>query len=127
MTSVGVRKYQRGDANFIVFVLIIFLAGYAILTFVRPWYRSWKAKNLIGEAISGNSVQIDEDDLKDSIIKKLREVDIEVYPDEIELEIDRDTRWAKVHIVWNAPVTLPIIEKKITTIKFDLRVKRKLR
>ncbi len=121
------RKREAGNASVIIFIAILVAIGFTVLAFVRPWYKSWKAKNLVGEAIAGNSVEIGEDDLKESIIRKLKEADIEIYPDDIEMEIDRENRLAKVKIEWEAPVKIPIWEKKITTIKFYIKAKRKLR
>ncbi len=125
MLDVRARRRQSGQASIWAAGVLLVIAAYLILTFLPPWYKSWKAKNLMGEAVAGVTTDgLSEEALKTTIVGRLNKIGVDIAESDVELEINKETRFIKVNVDWKARVKYPFT-KKYTTINFYLKVRRK--
>lgn len=119
------RRRQSGQVSVYVTWILLVGAAYLALTFLPPWYKSWKAKGLMGEAIAGMTLDgLEAETLRSSIIGKLEKIGVSVREEDVEVEINRTTRFIKVSVDWKARIKYPFT-KKYTTIKFFMKARRK--
>lgn len=122
-----IRKNYRqlGAASVYVGIFLVAVASYFVLTFIPPWYKSWKAKNLMGEVVSGVTLEgLDENQLKASVVGKLREIGVEITENEVDVEIDRENKQIRLKADWKAVIKYPFT-RQTTTIHFVLKSQKK--
>lgn len=124
-TAIQRRRRERGSIPLYLTIVLILVGAYLVLTFVPPWYKSWKAKNLMGETVAGMTVSgMDEYTLKENIVGKLNGIGVDVQESDVEVEVNNETKTIVVRCDWQAKVKFPFT-KKTTTINFHLKVSRK--
>lgn len=114
---------QQGQASVWMAIILVLIGTYFIFTYLPPWYKSWKAKNVVGEVISGTN-NYDEDNLRTSITHSLSQMGVDVSSGDVSIEIDEQAKHINVEIRWPAVIEFPFT-RKTTKIDFIIRVKRK--
>lgn len=119
------RNQQLGAASVYVGIFLVAIATYFVLTFVPPWYKSWKGKSLIGEAISGMTLEgLDEHQLKESVVGKLAGIGVEITTNEVDIEVDKENKMIRVKADWKAVIKFPFTRQTMT-MHFVLKSQKK--
>lgn len=119
-------RRQQGQVSVWLTIFLFLAACYLLMTYLPPWYKSLKAKDVVGEAISGTTLNgADEDRIAISIINALQKIGIEVTEADIDIDLDRDDRLIYVSVKWKAIVNYPF-SRRTTSIDYLIKVKRKM-
>lgn len=120
------REYGGINGPTIAFILVLVVGVFLVLTFVPPWYKTLTAKERIGEVISGMSAAgADEEGIQEKIVEALNAMGVDVGHGDVEVRIEKKTRFANVSVNWKATIRYPLI-RKTTSIHFAFKVRRKL-
>ncbi|TNE52066.1 MAG: hypothetical protein EP343_01305 [Deltaproteobacteria bacterium] len=126
-TTVNVRRHRRelGSLPTYLAIFLVVAGAYLVLTFLPPWYKSWQAKSLMGETVSGMTVTgMDEDTLKANIVGKLNKIGVDISEGDVHVEVNNETKTIVVQCDWKAQIKWPFT-KSYTSINFHMKVKRK--
>lgn len=121
-----IDKKQAGQASTWVAVILLIAGAYVLFTYLPPWYKSWAAKDVIGEVIAGsNAAGASESGFRTSITSALNKMGIDVTEGDVSVEIDRDQKEVEVVVNWKAVFNFPF-SRRTTKMDFQIKVKRKL-
>ncbi|HAA56210.1 MAG TPA: hypothetical protein DCE42_15710 [Myxococcales bacterium] len=107
------------------FVLLVVVLVFLIFSFVPPWYKSLNVKEKVGEYVSGYTHNgFDSERFSESLAKELEKMGVDVNPSDIEIEVTKD-RFITIVFSYEDIVRYPFV-KRITRLKYHIKVKRKL-
>lgn len=121
-----IDRSQAGHASTWVAVILLIIGAYFLFTYLPPWYKSWAAKDVIGEVISGtNAAGATEEGFRTSITGALNKMGIDVTEGDVSVDIDRKNKDVDIVVTWKAVFNYPF-SKRTTSLTFEIKVKRKL-
>jgi hypothetical protein len=117
---------QQGQASVWVALILVLVGAYVVMTFLPPWYKSWKAKSVVGEVVSGYSTQgLDEERLLESVKRALNDMGVDVADGDIHINLNKEDKTIAIVVNWKAEFNYFLSRRK-TSLNFVIKLKRKL-
>ncbi len=120
------REVGSVNGSWLAFALFLGITLFFALSYIPPWYKNLNVKERVGQILESQSAEgADEDAIAERIADELEKMKVRILAGDIEIEINRTTKFATVRFDWTAVIRYPFL-KKHGRMKFHIKMTRRL-